>query len=112
GTPEQLAAVKELDGKIAAVRRRIAAEVAKVTIDEDDDEAATEQAKREDYVWIEDDLPPSARPASRGEWKWVTRPDHPVYSGERATRRSAEGLSQHYFTDAKPGLLIGAGDTL
>ncbi|HVV99904.1 MAG TPA: DUF1553 domain-containing protein, partial [Planctomycetaceae bacterium] len=43
---------------------------------------------------------------------FVGAPDHPVFSGEKASRRSAKGLTQHFFTGANPGLKIGEGDKL
>src|SRR5262249_31608306 len=80
-----------------------------------------ESARRADYVWIEDDLPPGAKPLldrsstdqRRNEsWTWVTRPQHPVFSGNRASMRTADERSQHYFENAPVGLRVGAGDTL
>src|SRR5262249_29740418 len=72
--------------------------------------------QRAEYVWIDDDIPPGAKSVSNGEptgnWTWATRPNHPVFSGNRASTRAADGLSQHYFYAAPVGLRVGAGDTL
>src|SRR5262249_4642460 len=43
-------------------------------------------------------------------WRWVTAPDHPVFSGKKAQLRTASGLSQHFFTGATPGWQVGSGD--
>ncbi|MBW3596722.1 MAG: DUF1553 domain-containing protein, partial [Planctomycetes bacterium] len=56
--------------------------------------------------------PAGAQLQGNSAWEFVSKPDHPVYSGEKSTRRSASGLSQHFFTGASPGLKIGEGDKL
>jgi mono/diheme cytochrome c family protein len=116
GTPNQLAALAKLDERAAEVRRQIAEAVAKVPCDEAVDGKEAEPPKRAEYVWIDDDLPPGAKPSSdggvNGHWTFVTAPGHPVYSGTRASMRTATGLSQHFFEGAQPGLRVGPGDTL
>ena len=62
-------------------------------------------------VWIEDGLPSKAVAAGNTPWKFVARPE-PVFTGDRAHVREAKGLSQHYFTEANPPLLIERGMTL
>ena len=54
----------------------------------------------------------SADGSSDGRWTFVSGPGHPVYSGSKASMRTAPGLSQHFFEGASPGLVIGPGDTL
>ena len=51
-----------------------------------------------------------AKPQGDTPWKFVAKTEGQVLSGERASTRSAPGLSQHFFTDANPGLRIGDGD--
>jgi hypothetical protein len=115
-TAEQTAALERLQQKAAAVRTRIAAEVAKVPYDETADAKEPEQLARAEYVWIDDDLPPGAKPSSdggvNGRWNFVSKPQHPVFSGNKSVMRTANGLSQHFFEGATPGLRVGAGDTL
>jgi mono/diheme cytochrome c family protein len=68
-----------------------------------------------DRVWIEDGLPEGAKPDSnegKKAWPWVTKEEGPVYSGERSTKRSAEGRSQHFFTEATSKWRIGKDDKL
>jgi len=114
--PEQKDALAKLAAKLASQRQQIAAAVAQVAYNPDNDPQEPEDAKPADYVWFDDDLPTAAKPSSdggvNGQWTWVTKPDHPVFSGNRASMRTAEGLSQHFFEQANPGLLVGEGDVL
>nr|MDQ3330842.1 DUF1549 and DUF1553 domain-containing protein [Planctomycetota bacterium] len=74
--------------------------------------------EREEYVWVDDALPPNAKPEASGDefapgWRWVGAPDHPVLSGTVSTVRQSRGnkVAQHFFTGADP-LTIGEGDVL
>jgi hypothetical protein len=108
-TADRQSEIERAKEKIAAVRKEIDAAVATVKLEEPP-AAAKEPIVRTDYVWIEDDLPPGAKPSPEA-WQWVAEPDHPVLSGKRSTLRHAEKLSQHFFTDARPGIVVGTGDT-
>ena len=115
-TIEQKAELERLQHEIAVLRTRIDAEVAKVKYDDRADVKEPEQTARAEYVWIDDAIPAGAKPSSdggiNGQWKFVTRPKHPVFSGEKSSMHTATGLSQHYFEKASSGLRVGAGDTL
>jgi hypothetical protein len=115
-TAEQSRRLAELDQKAAAIRQKMSEEAAKLHYDETADAKESEQLERKEYVWIDDDIPPGAVSSSdggpNGKWEFVTAPEHPVLSGKRASRRSAEGLSQHFFDRAPVGLRVGAGDKL
>jgi hypothetical protein len=115
-TAEQKAKLESIKQETAKVRKKIEAEIAKVNFDDNVEEKEPEQTQRAEYVWIDDALPPGAKPSSdggiNGQWTFVTRPKYPVFSGEKASTRSATGLSQHFFEKANPGLRVGAGDTL
>ncbi|HEY7308269.1 MAG TPA: PSD1 and planctomycete cytochrome C domain-containing protein [Gemmataceae bacterium] len=115
-TAEQKAELDHLQQQIAALRKHIDAEVAKVKYDDSADAKESEQTARAEYVWIDDAIPAGAKPSSdggvNGQWTFVTRPKHPVFSGEKASMRKADGLSQHFFEGANPGLRVGSGDTL
>ena len=67
---------------------------------------------RQELVWIDDDLPPGAQPEGDSPWRFVTKGEGPVFSGEKSSTRTATGLSQHFFTGANPPVKIGEGDTL
>jgi hypothetical protein len=115
-TAEQKVALQKIDEKIASTNQRIASELAKVDYDPAKDPKEPEKVARTEFVWIDDDLPPGVKPSAdggvNGRWDFVSAPAHPVFSGSRSTRRSADGLSQHYFEGAPAGLRVGEGDTL
>jgi mono/diheme cytochrome c family protein len=115
-TAEQSAELENVQQKIADLRKRIDAEVAKVKYDDSADAKESEQTARAEFVWIDDAIPAGAKSSSdggiNGQWHFVGRPKHPVFSGEKSSLRTATGLSQHYFEGAKPGLRVGSGDTL
>src|SRR5207245_3512301 len=52
------------------------------------------------------------KPQGDSPWKVITKDKGTVFSGARSSTRTATEVSQHYFTDATPGLRIGKGDTL
>src|SRR5262245_34266170 len=62
-----------------------------------------------EYVWIEDEPPAGAHLEGNTPWEFVTKP-HPVFSGQKSTRRSCTDPSQHFFHGADPGLTVGEGD--
>jgi hypothetical protein len=64
-----------------------------------------------DWVWFDDDLPRGANAQGDSPWQWVTAPE-PVHTGARATKRSANGLSQHFFTEAAEPFTVQPGDRL
>jgi hypothetical protein len=69
-----------------------------------------------EQVWLEDDLPEGAIPAGTGDaaaWKWVTQPDSPVFSGQRAHTQGGQGEQrQHRFDGAVKPLHVGPIDVL
>ncbi len=115
-TTEQKARFEKIKGEIANLRKRMDTEIAKVKFDDNADAKEVEPSKRAEFVWLDDALPPGAKPSNdggvNGQWNFVSKPKHPVFSGEKASMRSAAGLSQHFFEGANPGLRIGTGDTL
>jgi len=62
-------------------------------------------------VWIDDVIPPGAKSLGNGggiqEFKFVSKGEHPVFSGERASMRTSQGLGQHLIQNANPRLPIG-----
>jgi hypothetical protein len=113
-TPEQQAQLAAYDQQIAAVNQQIADTLAAI---EYTDPAATGSVaaatgEPKEFVWIDDTAPNGAQLQGNTEWKFVTKSDGQVLSGEKATTRKASDLSQHFFTGANPGLKVGEGDKL
>jgi hypothetical protein len=112
-TPEQTAQLKTYDEQIASLRQKIVGELAKIEYVEPRVVADVPAvAEPEEYVWIDDALPPGAKAQGNTPWQFVAKGKQPVFSGDKASTRTATGLSQHFFTDANPGLKIGEGDKL
>ena len=67
-------------------------------------------------VWIDDELPPGSVPIGNGsgaqEFVFGGRPDQPVFSGKRSSRRTSQGRGQHLIQNANPGLQLGADASL
>jgi hypothetical protein len=110
---EQKVELEHIQQEIADVRKKIDSEIARVKYDDSTDAKEPEQAERKEFVWLDDEIPAGAREISEGHpWTFVSRPKHPVFSGEKASMRTATGRSQHVFEGAQPGLRVGEGDTL
>lgn len=113
-TPEQESQMATIQQRLSGVRETIAAELARAVeaYDTQRDADQGEYVRREDYPWIEDALPPGAKASGEGDWRFVSAPDHPVFAGERAHRRTSDGQGQHHFTEAAEKLRVGEGDSL
>ncbi len=111
-TPEETAKLADLDSQIAKLREQIATELTTVDYVDPGTSGPIVPAEPTDFIWIEDEGPAGANLQGDTPWEFVASPDHPVHSGAKATRRKADALSQHFFTDAKDKLKIGAGDKL
>ncbi|MCI0359117.1 MAG: DUF1549 domain-containing protein [Planctomycetaceae bacterium] len=111
-TPEQQAKLKEFDDQIAGVNKQIAETLAANQYIDPLGTTPAATAELKEFVWIDDAAPPGAQLQGNSEWKFVTKADGQVYSGEKATTRKASDLSQHFFTGANPGLKVGEGDKL
>ncbi|MEI7701215.1 MAG: DUF1549 domain-containing protein, partial [Planctomycetia bacterium] len=111
-TDDQTRMLSELDQQVAGMKSDMDNRLAK--FEYTDPGAGTVPAPPEsaEFVWIDDEAPAGAQLQGDTPWEFVSAPDHPVHSGTKSTRRQAEGLSQHFFTAAAPGLKIGSGDKL
>jgi hypothetical protein len=111
---EQAAGLRRIEDKLGSLRKSIAEETAKVNYDGAADATQNEVVQRADYVWIDDALPAGAQAQIGGgvniPWNFVTKPDHPVLSGDKALLLSTPDLKQFVFEKAQPGLRIGEGD--
>ncbi len=68
----------------------------------------------QDFVWVDETLPVGAKPQGNGPnpFQLVSLSERPVHHGEKVSTRTADGRSQHFFTEAKPELVVGEGDVL
>ncbi|GIW86725.1 MAG: peptidyl-prolyl cis-trans isomerase [Isosphaeraceae bacterium] len=110
-SPEQAAKRAELVAARTAAQERLALAVGAIPYDGSIDASRTEYVQREDYVWVDDELPPGAQPQGGQPWQTAAGPDHPVLSGSHAYRNRYEGLGQQVFERGRP-LTIGEGDVL
>jgi hypothetical protein len=112
-TPEQAKQMAEYDEKIKSVKKEVHEFIA--GLDYKDPATITNGPKREpkELVWIEDDFPAHAKVEVHPDTepsKWITQEEGPVYSGQRAIRRSGKGLDQVYFKEGAEPIVVGAGD--
>src|SRR5207244_3457903 len=107
---------EELDRKVAALKRTITEEAAKVKYDDGLDAEMSEVVERGDFVWVDDALPAGAQPLTDNPinlaWKYVGKADGPVLSGAQSVVLSGDGPRQNVFLGAKPPLKVGEGDRL
>jgi hypothetical protein len=113
-SPEQESQLKAFDEQIAALRKNMADELAKVeyTDPTPDGAAVAAAAEAKEYVWVDDAAPPGASLQGNTPWQFVNSTEGQVYSGEKATARKGDGVVQHFFTGANPPLKVGDGDKL
>jgi len=111
-TPEQAAQLKALDEQIAGVNKQTAELLASIEYTDPGASESAAAAEPKEFVWIDDAAPSGAKLEGNSEWKFVTKENGQVFSGEKATTRKASDLSQHFFTGASPGLKVGEGDKL
>jgi len=116
-TDTQVQRQRELDSESTTLQQAIAAELGKINYidpyESTDPPADALAVTPRDVIWFDDDtLPKGAKPQGDTPWKFVSKTEGPVYSGEKSSTRTANGLSQHFFDSAAPVLKIGEGDTL
>lgn len=112
-TSDAEAKQREFDAKIAALKEQIACELAKIEYTDptpQGQELSTPEPA--EYVWIDDDLPAGAQAQGSTPWKFLAKGEFEVFSGEKCSTRTGEGVTQHFFTGANPGLKVGEGDKL
>ena len=113
---EQTAKMKDFDSQIAATNAAVADGLAKIQyVDPLEGKSIPADALsvlRQEFVWFDDDMPAGANLQGDTPWKFVTKAEGPVLSGEKSSTRTAPGLSQHFFTGANPGLKLGESDIL
>lgn len=106
-TDDEKGRIAALRQKASDVRDEIRRRLSEYVYTEPDEPTEATLPEPEEFVWIEDSVPEGGR--AQGGWEFVTKP-RPVFSGEKATTRTASGLSQHFFDRAKTPLKIAEGD--
>ncbi|MDA0806375.1 MAG: PSD1 and planctomycete cytochrome C domain-containing protein [Planctomycetota bacterium] len=106
-TSEEKGRIAELNQKAADLRDEIRQQVADYKYVEPETPTEAKLPEPTEFVWIEDSVPEGGR--AQGGWEFVTKPK-PVFSGEKSSTRTATGLSQHFFDQAKTPLKIADGD--
>lgn len=113
-TKEQKEKIAEYDAQIKHAQHKITQKLAAIKYEEPANPAQPVKPEPVEVVWIDDNAPPGAKLEGNGtgpnSWVWVTKDKEPVYSGNRASKRTAKGLSQHFFQGASQKLKVGAGD--
>lgn len=95
------------DERLASLNQALQEHYAQVQYTEPPAGSEVLQPQPVENVWIDDAVPSGADP--QGGWTFVT---DPVFSGSKASTRTAQGLSQHFFQNAKDPQVIQAGDVL
>lgn len=116
-TPKQRAELDRLTQEVAKLRTKISEVQAQRVAEYVDPTPQGKLGKLEqtEVVWFDDALPAGSRPEGNENaksWQFVSAPDHPVFSGQKSTRRSGNGLTQHYFSTVKNKFQLGQGDRL
>ncbi|MFQ5734757.1 MAG: DUF1549 domain-containing protein, partial [Planctomycetaceae bacterium] len=114
-TAKQIRQRQAYEARIAAIRKQIQTKLAAIKYVEPKKPGEVRKPKSREIVWIDDALPKGAVPQGNeasASWKWVAAKPGPVFSGKQSHTRTAAGLSQHFFTGAKPGLKVAAGAKL
>ncbi len=97
-TDQQKQQIAALHKQEQDLRAEIVSLLASTQYEEPADPTAGKTTNVTETVWVDDTIPPGAK--AEGDWKWVAAPS-PVLSGEKSSTRTATGLSQHFFQDAK-----------
>lgn len=108
-TQEQRQRLAELDQVEDKLRSSITQLLAGIQYVEPESAGEPMTPEPTEFVWIEDSLPPGV--ARQDGWNFVGAPN-PVFSGEKVTTRTAQGLSQHYFEGSSQPLKVAEGDVL
>ncbi len=105
---------QRLAAQIAAVEAEIREALASLQYQDPLKEASPESLQPQDFVWIDEALPCGAKPQGDGPnpFQLVSLSERPVHQGQKVSTRTADGLSQHFFTEARPELVIGQNDVL
>ncbi|MCA9036606.1 MAG: DUF1553 domain-containing protein, partial [Planctomycetaceae bacterium] len=108
-TDAQKSEIAQLQEQVADLRQQVREIVTSVQYTEPENPTPPTLAEPTEFVWIEDSVPEGANAQGNTPWEFVKKP-LPVFSGETSSKRTAAGLSQHFFDGAKTPLRISSGD--
>jgi hypothetical protein len=114
-SPEQEARQKEYDSQLGELEKKIGEAVAALHYEDPATLTNREKPQPNEIVWIEDDFPPKANISindGNPPYKWITRAEGPVLSGDRSLNRSGKGIHQVFFSQCDEPLLLGPADKL
>ncbi len=104
---QQMAELKQRKQEITAEIDRL---VADTKFAEPEQPEVRTLSEPQDYVWIEDAIPPGATESNQ-PWKFAGDPQ-PVYSGQLSNELVASGLKQNVVQNASQPLVVAEGDSL
>jgi hypothetical protein len=108
--PDQERRYKEFDDQIASLEKRSRDAVRTLAYVDPASLTNAPKPQPKETVWMEDDFPAQAKPQvndGNPPNRWVTAPEGPVFSGERALQRRGQGVHQGFFPDCADPLLVG-----
>ncbi len=115
-TAEQIAQQEKLNKDLQVAQKNLQSTLISLKYEDPHVGQKLDEIKKQDRVWFDDKLPEGAKPSGNelgNSWKFVDKiGKEKVFSGKNASVRTAAGLSQHFFTDAKNKLVIGKNDSL
>jgi hypothetical protein len=113
-TPEYHAQSDALDRQIAAKLQQLDNVAASIAYTDPGTVQPVPAAVEMENVWMEDEFPPGAQPiGGPGDpTTFIDSAHGPVFSGHRALKRTAAGLSQDYYEGNSPPLSIPPGGKL
>ena len=104
-TPEQQKRIEEFSAQAAAVKQSIKAALDEFAYVDPATLNPPPEMLRRETVWVDDSLPPKAKPEGDGKvFDFTEKSGDPApFSGERSLRRRVDsGVGQDYFTGAEP----------
>lgn len=109
-TDDQQQQTAQLQQQLADIGRDIDQRVAEADYAEPEQPEVRTLTEPQNYVWIEDAIPPGATPSNQ-PWKFAGDPQ-PVFSGTLSNELVASGLKQNVFEKAPTPLVVAEGDSL
>ena len=108
--PEQEQQIADAEAEIAKLDAQVKAELEKISYEEPQPQLTLLDSAVE-TVWFDDAFPGGAK-LEGAEPQWVEKSAGPVATGDRALKRTADGLQQIFFINTWQYLQIGTDDRL